>query len=310
MMAKIIKGSGARGIVDYILDKKKHATLIDCQGVLFNDNSTIAKSFIAQSRLNPRVDKFIGHISLSFSKQDLPRLTDELMIQISREYMEKMGIRDTQYIIGRHYDKEHPHVHIAFNRVDNNGRTISDRNDRYRSERICKELTRKYGLYFANGKEQVKTQRLKEPDKTRYEIYQVLKREVARCSDWTTLLKRLKAEGIDVRFKYKGNSNEVQGIIFTKNGYHFNGSKIDRSFSYSKIDKALNSHNHAEYQRQYEPHHMQISHFENKESELISGSLGLLDFTSSPDVDSQEEADFRRLTQQKHKKKKTRGFKL
>ena len=57
--------------------------------------------------------------------------------------MEKMGIRDTQYIIGRHYDKEHPHVHIAFNRVDNNGRTISDKNDRYRSERICKELTRK-----------------------------------------------------------------------------------------------------------------------------------------------------------------------
>ena len=48
MMAKIAKGSGARGIVDYILDKKKQATLIDCQGVLFNDNSTIAKSFIAQ----------------------------------------------------------------------------------------------------------------------------------------------------------------------------------------------------------------------------------------------------------------------
>jgi hypothetical protein len=90
----------------------------------------------------------------------------------------------------------------------------------------------------------------------------------------------------------------------------YNGSKIDRSFSYSKIDKALNSHNQAGYQRQYEPHHMQISHFENKESELISGSLGLLDFTSSPDVDSQEEGDFRRLIQQKPKKKKTRGFKL
>ncbi len=310
MMAKIVKGSRARGVIDYILDKKKQATLIDCQGVLFNDNSTIARSFIAQSRLNPRVDKFIGHISLSFSKQDLPHLTNELMIQISREYMEKMGIRDTQYIIGRHYDKEHPHVHIAFNRVDNSGRTISDKNDRYRSERICKELTRKYGLYFANGKEQVKTHRLKEPDKTRYEIYQVLKREVTRCSDWTTLLKRLKAEGIDVRFKYKGNTNEVQGIIFTKNGYHFNGSKIDRSFSYSKIDKALNGNNQAEYQRQYEPHHMQISHFENKESEFISGSLGLLDFTSSPDMDSQEEADFRRLMQQKPKKKRTRGFKL
>ena len=41
---------------------------------------------------------------------------------MAREYMEKMGIKDTQYIIGRHFDKEHPHVHIAFNRIDNNGR--------------------------------------------------------------------------------------------------------------------------------------------------------------------------------------------
>ena len=61
-------------------------------------------------------------------------------MRISREYMMKMGICDTQYIIGRHHNKEHPHVHIAFNRIDNNGRTISDRNDRYRSERVCKSL--------------------------------------------------------------------------------------------------------------------------------------------------------------------------
>ena len=90
----------------------------------------------------------------------------------------------------------------------------------------------------------------------------------------------------------------------------YNGSKIDRSFSYSKIDKALNGNNQAEYQRQYVPHHMQINHFDNKKSELINGSLGLLDFISSPDADSQEEANFRRLIRQKPKKKKTRGFKL
>ena len=150
----------------------------------------------------------------------------------------------------------------------------------------------------------------KEPDKSHYEIYQVLKREVARCSDWNTLLRHLKAEGIDFRFKYKGNTNEIQGIVFTKNGYHFNGSKIDRSFSYSKIDKTLNRNAESENQRHYEPHHMQISHFEKRESELISGSLSLLNFTSSPDADSQEEADFCRLTQQKPKKSRSKGIKF
>ena len=165
------------------------------------------------------------------------------MAQMAREYMEKMGIKDTQYIIGRHFDKEHPHVHIAFNRIDNNGKTISDRNDRFRSEKICKELTAKYGLYFADGKEKVKEHRLKEPDKTKYEIYQALKAEIAQCRNWKDLLAHLKKQDIDVRFKYKGNSQEVQGIIFEKNGYHFNGSKVDRGFSYSKIDFALQQNN-------------------------------------------------------------------
>ena len=165
------------------------------------------------------------------------------MTQAAREYMEKMGIKDTQYIIGRHFDKDHPHVHIAFNRIDNHGKTISDKNDRFRSEKICKELTTKYDLYFASGKEKIKEHRLKEPDKTKYEIYQALRDKIPKSRDWKALLAYLRKEGIDVHFKYKGNTQEVQGIVFEKNSYHFNGSKVDRSCSYSKIDFALQQTN-------------------------------------------------------------------
>ena len=171
------------------------------------------------------------------------------MAQMARKYMGKMGIKDTQYIIGRHFDKEHPHIHIAFNRIDNNGKTISDRNDRFRSEKIYKELTAKYSLYFAGGNENVKEHRQKEPDKIKYEIYQTLKAEIARCRNWKDLLAHLKKQDIDVHFKFKSNSQEVQGIIFEKNGYHFNGSKVDRGFSYSKIDFALQQKNREQEQQ-------------------------------------------------------------
>lgn len=308
MIAKIVKGAGAKGIVDYILDRKKGASLIDHDGVLVSDNGSIARSFIAQSRLNPKVGKFIGHVSLSFSGQDLPRLTDELMVRISREYMMKMGIRDTQYIIGRHHDKEHPHVHIAFNRIDNNGRTISDRNDRYRSERVCKELTRKYGLYFAEGKEQVNTDRLKEPDRTRYELYFLLKTEVGRCGDWDTLIANLRKQGVEVRFKHKGRTDGIQGVVFGKNGYSFNGSKIDRQFSYSKIAAALNRNSPQE--RQAQSFRQGISPASGGGGELISGSLGLLDLIPSSCTETPEEAEFRRLMQRKKKKKNNKGFRI
>ena len=243
MIAKIMKGSGFKGVINYILDPRKGTELIDSSGVRTDNISHIAQSFIDQTELNPRVGKVVGHISLSFSAQDSPKLSNKWMAQIAREYMEKMGIKDTQYIIGRHFDKEHPHVHIAFNRIDNNGKTISDRNDRFRSEKICKELTTKYDLYFASGKEKIKEHRLKEPDKTKYEIYQALREMIPKSRNWKSLLAHLRNEGIDVRFKYKGNTQEVQGIIFEKNGYHFNGSKVDRSCSYSKIDFALQQNN-------------------------------------------------------------------
>ena len=278
MIAKIMKGSGFKGVINYILEPKKGTELIDSLGVRTDGINHIVQSFIDQTELNPRVSKVVGHISLSFSVQDSPKLNNEWMAQIAREYMEKMGIKDTQYIIGRHFDKEHPHVHIAFNRIDNNGKTISDRNDRFRSEKICKELTAKHGLYFADGKEKVKEHRLKEPDKTKYEIYQALKAEITRCRDWKTLLSHLKMQDIDVRFKYKGNSQEVQGIIFEKNGYLFNGSKVDRSFSYSKIDFALQQ-NDREHEQQMQGTINLISNVASITSEiandLIEGGLNL-----------------------------------
>ena len=278
MIAKIMKGSGFKGVINYILDPKKGTELIDSSGVRTESINHIVQSFIDQTELNPRVGKVVSHISLSFSTQDSPKLSNEWMAQIAREYMEKLGIKDTQFIIGRHFDKEHPHVHIAFNRIDNNGKTISDRNDRFRSEKICKELTAKYGLYFADGKENVKEHRLKEPDKTKYEIYQALKAEIARCRDWTTLLSHLEKQNIDVRFKYKGNSQEVQGIIFEKNGYHFNGSKVDRNFSYSKIDFALHQNNR-EHEQQMQGVVNLISNVADVTSglanDLIEGGLDL-----------------------------------
>lgn len=250
MIAKIMKGSDFRGVVSYILNDEKGTQIIDADGLFLENNDTIAQGFIGQAQMNPKVTKAVGHIALSFSKEDAPRLNNAIMAQIAREYMERMGIKDTQYIIGRHFDKEHPHVHIAFNRIDNNGKTISDKNDRFRSERVCKELTKKYGLHFANGKEQVKMDRLREPDKTRYELYQILKTEVGRCRDWKTLLERLERQGVGVQFKYKGQTDEIQGIVFSMNGYRFNGSKVDRQFSYSKIDATLVRNNYEERQAQ------------------------------------------------------------
>ncbi|WP_372773596.1 relaxase/mobilization nuclease domain-containing protein [Mangrovibacterium sp.] len=234
-MAKIVKGQGFRGVVNYVLDQSKSTEILDSQGVRLKNAGSIIDSFVFQSEMNVRIKMPVGHISLDFSAQDLGKLNNKLVVKISQEYMNLMGISNTQYILCRHFDKEHPHAHLVFNRVDNNGKTISDRNDRYRSERICKELTEKHGLYFTRGKEKVKAYRLREPDKTKYEIYESLKAILPACHSWDQIIAGLKQQGIGVTFKFKGKTSEIQGVVFDKNGYSFNGSKVDRQFSFSKI---------------------------------------------------------------------------
>lgn len=302
MIAKIVKGSGFREVTGYIIDSKKNARIIAHAGLFIEDVTTITKAFEAQAGMNPKVSRPVGHIALGFSKEDENRLTSRIMAEIALEYMERMGIRDTQFFIARHFDKEHPHIHIAYNRIDNDGRTISDKNERLRSARICKELTLKYGLHMAKGKDHVKTERLREPDKTKYELYNLLKTEVRKAENWKELIAGLNEKGVDVRFKYKGKSDEVQGIVFIMNGYSFSGSKIDRQFSYSKIDAALKTPPHSETERQVvvqsEPTWQQESHG----SELYSGSLGL--FTPNPQPEQPEGYPNDYLRKKKKKKQR------
>jgi hypothetical protein len=119
MIAKIVQGSGFKGVVNYVLGKDK-AQLLFSEGVRIKDKESIISSFIAQCSANP-ISKPVAHISLNFSPQDMAKMTDAEMMKIAGEYMEKMGYGNTQFIMVRHNDRQHPHVHLVVNRIDNNG---------------------------------------------------------------------------------------------------------------------------------------------------------------------------------------------
>ena len=239
MMAKIKKGHDFGGAVRYVTQDEKGAKLLDSKGVLTTDRQSIIDSFRLQSQLRPDVKMMVGHISLDFSKENVDKVDDNLMQKVADDYMRKMHIQNTQYILVRHFDREHPHCHIVFNRIDNNGHLISDKNDRIRSGKICKELTAKYGLHMAQGKDHVHRERLRGADAVKYQIYDALEAIVPRCKNWKELEVALKSRGINMAFTYRGTTTDIQGVTFEKDGLHFNGSKIDRKYSFSKISAEL-----------------------------------------------------------------------
>lgn len=235
MIGKIIAGSSFAGTVGYVM--KEQSRILSADGITPPDVREMIQDFKDQTLLNLRLKNTVGHISLSFSSKDAPRMTDTLMRDIAQEYMQRMGITDTQYLLVRHLDQPHPHCHLVYNRVGNNGQTISDKNIKIRNAKVCRALTEKYGLHLAPGKESVRRERLREPDKTKYEIYDAIKANLPNCSNWIDLELRLKERGISMRYKYCGSTNQKQGVLFSKNGFEFSGSKIDRQFSYSKLNR-------------------------------------------------------------------------
>lgn len=242
MIAKIMKRSSFGGVVNYVFKDGKDAKLLASDGVRTNTQQNIIACFNDQASQNSKVKNMVGHTALSFSEKDKHKLNDERMIQIAHDYMEKMEIKNTQYIIVRHFDRDHPHIHIVYNRVDNDGRTISDRNDQIRNAIICKELTMQHGLHMPKGKEKVKAQRLRGVDKEKFHLYTTILDALHDCNNWDNFQRRLERRGVTISFRRNENGN-VHRICFTKDGHTYSGSKIDRSLGYNKLVALLGQTN-------------------------------------------------------------------
>lgn len=111
MIGKVMKRAAFKGCVNYVLNKQD-AKLLSANGVLLDNKNSIIQSFQTQRLMKPNIKHPVGHISLSYSPNDEKRLTNGAMVTLAKEYMENMGIKNTQYIIVRHFDNGNPHVHV------------------------------------------------------------------------------------------------------------------------------------------------------------------------------------------------------
>ncbi len=241
MIAQISSGEGFGGLVSYANDiLKKDTVIVASDGVSLTSNATITASFKAQAKARPSLRKFVGHISLSFSPDDKDKLDDQKIAEIAREYMRRMGIVNTQYVVFRHHDQPHPHVHIVYNRVDNDGNAIKGDSNFTKSAAITKALTREYGLTFGKDKSKVRRERLTGKDAVKYRLYDEITAALEDCVTWQDFRKILSAKGITFDL-IKNADGSVRGVTFTDTRHNitYAGSKIDRSLSYAKIDGQL-----------------------------------------------------------------------
>lgn len=237
MIAKNIKGKSFKGCVSYVINET--AELLEAEGVWADNAKDMIRSFAMQQSGRKDIKQPVGHIPISFASEDKERMTNDFMVQLAKEYMQEMGIKDTQYIIVRHHNADNEHLHIVYNRIDNNLKLISVNNDYKRNVKTCKKLKDKYNLTYGKGKDQVKREKLDDPDKVKYYIYDTIKAILPECKNPADLRFGLKKFGIELEYKFKRGTNQIEGVSFRYNNIAFKGSQIDRKFSFGNLKKVF-----------------------------------------------------------------------
>jgi hypothetical protein len=133
MMVKITSGASFGGAIKYdegLLGKEQIYETIgyygidmdfDTWGRMTPNLQDITDSFEMQAALNPKVSQPVKHFAISWPPEDAERLTNEVMMEAVRQYLNEMGYGNTQYLVTRHLGTDNPHCHVVATAVDNNG---------------------------------------------------------------------------------------------------------------------------------------------------------------------------------------------
>jgi len=113
--------------------------------------------------LNERASTKTLHVSLNFDPSE--KLAESKLLQIASNYMQKIGFGEQPYLVYKHEDAGHPHIHIVSTTIKPGGSRISTHNiGRNQSEKARKEIEKQYGLVRAERQQQLRNPGIKPVD--------------------------------------------------------------------------------------------------------------------------------------------------
>lgn len=243
MKGKITTGKGFKGALKYIFDyenaKDKKPELVYTN--LSGDNiDEMTNEFKVIANAKSNIKKPVYHMSLTLPKND-GKLNKDTWENIVFSHLEKMGIdKDNhQFVVVRHNDTEHDHVHILLNKIGFDGKVYHPQNDAFKIMKSTHELEIEFNL--------TKTKTFKsnfdhsKPTDFKDEIVRDLSLYTNKKEDksFTKFLDFLTSKRIKAIFNYSKKTNKVSGVSFQKGSEIFKGSDLNKKFGWKNLAKKI-----------------------------------------------------------------------
>lgn len=272
MIGKQFKNQSFRSTLDYVLGKEK-ATIID-SNMGGTTPRQLAKEFGAARRMRPNLERACAHVILSIPHRDASHekgeyhehLEDEQYVEIAQHWLKEMkflgeGLNKSQYVIARHHDTDHEHIHIIASRIRMDSSVVSDSWDYRRSEVVVRQLEKEFGLEAAPcSSEQVatkvkekygiettvshrraQTQKQKHHSSGKPPVTQLLADIIDEATQdkptVTELIGRLQQQGVVIHPQFSTRGLFKEAIAFEMNGVKVAGNKLGSAYSFPGLQK-------------------------------------------------------------------------
>ena len=134
----------------------------DTDKLRFNDKLQHLKK---QMSYRPSRQKSVIHMTLNFDPSEKQKLFNEKLIEIADTYMNKLGFAGQPYLVYKHNDAAHPHIHIVSTIIRRDGSAIDTHLIGQKvSEPARKEIEKTFGLVVADDHKVKEEFRLKAVD--------------------------------------------------------------------------------------------------------------------------------------------------
>lgn len=247
MKAKVGRGDGFRGVLDYALGKQKRPEVIG--GTIAGLNAReLAAEFGMVRKLRPDAKRPVWHCSLSLPPGD--HLTGEKWDAVVSDFMKEMGFSEsTPYIAVRHRDTDKDHVHIVASRINLSGELWHGKWEARRAIEATQKLEKEHGLTLTAGLDDAKKDR-KQLKKGEIEMglrtgeqppklkLQNIIDEALKAGDLTAVqfAETLELSGVQVRANL-ASTGRFNGFSYEVDGVAFKGSSLGKSYSWGQLQK-------------------------------------------------------------------------
>ncbi|WP_373518766.1 relaxase/mobilization nuclease domain-containing protein [Pricia sp.] len=144
MIGRILYRESCQGVLNYVFGKEGMHVL----GYGNTYSQEISQKLFGsilhfQGQGNATKNRY-AHITLNLPHGE--HLDDATFNQVSKEYMLQMGYGEQPYVVVRHNDTKHEHVHIVTTNVDGSGKVLGTFNSYRRNVATQQYLEKKFGL--------------------------------------------------------------------------------------------------------------------------------------------------------------------